>query len=178
MAINPPGPVSFYFHALVGIFTFEIFSIKSFFEAIPILEFNYVTLATLKTTFRRIGIEDRNFIYVLGCVIIYISLFLILQFIYYSLLASSCFFTKAKKWMMYFYCETPYRTILLLFLLETYIDLLLGGLVNTENLYLTLDPNNWGPNGYMTKGDQVAIVVGYIFYIFCMVFPYFVWYIL
>ena len=52
-----------------------------------------------------------------------------------------------------FRIETAYRSILAIFFLETYIDLLLGGLVNSENSYLFNDPDNWGINGNMTKSD-------------------------
>jgi hypothetical protein len=41
----------------------------------------------------------------------------------------------------------------MIFLLETYLDLTLGGLVNSENDYLLDDPDNWGPRGYLTKSD-------------------------
>lgn len=60
---------------------------------------------------------------------------------------------KAKKWMKKFEVESPYRTIFMIFFLETYLDLLLGGLVNTENSYLFLEPENWGVNGWLTFGD-------------------------
>jgi hypothetical protein len=145
---------------------------------VPVIEFNYVMLPTDRVFFSRIGIEDRNFVMVLGSALLFISIFLIMQLIFGVLYVGSQCLDTAKKWMTYFYCETPYRTIVIIFFLETYIDLLLGGLVNTENEYLTTDANNWGPNGYMTKGDQISIILGYICYIGCMFFPFIVWYIL
>lgn len=45
------------------------------------------------------------------------------------------------------------RSVVIIFYLEMYIDLLYGGLINTENDYLFDVPENWGPNGYLTTSD-------------------------
>jgi hypothetical protein len=49
--------------------------------------------------------------------------------------------------------DTPTTSILAVFFLETYIDLFLGGLINTENDYLFEVAANWGPGGYLSFSD-------------------------
>lgn len=58
------------------------------------------------------------------------------------------------------------------------MDLLIGGLINTENDYLFDYPGNWGPNGELTKSDQFSIIFANIIYFMCMVFPFFICYLL
>lgn len=58
-----------------------------------------------------------------------------------------------RKVIKFFEIEAAYRTVVVVFYLETYLDLLLGGLVNTENDYLFDDPDNWGIRGKLTKSD-------------------------
>jgi len=60
---------------------------------------------------------------------------------------------KVRKVYNYIKIEGPLRSVYLLFFLEMYIDLLLGGLVNTENAYLFDTPGNFGPNGYLAMSD-------------------------
>ena len=85
---------------------------------------------------------------------------------------------RARYWMDKLKLDSPYRTLLMIFFLETYLDLLLGGLVNTENDYLLNNSANWGPNGLLTVSDQFSIIVGNIIYITCMIFPIFVMFVL
>lgn len=79
LSINPPGPVSFYFNALVSICTFDPIDLGMILEHIPVLEFDVVQLPTDRVFFSRIGIPDRNFVMVLGSALIIISIFLIFQ---------------------------------------------------------------------------------------------------
>jgi len=55
--------------------------------------------------------------------------------------------------MRFLSIESAYRTIAIIFFLETYLDLLLGGLLNTENDYLLDDPANWGRRALLSKSD-------------------------
>ena len=64
------------------------------------------------------------------------------------------------------------RSVVIIFYLEMYIDLLYGGLINTENDYLFDIPENWGPNGYLTISDQFTVLLGNFFYFTCLVFPF------
>jgi len=43
--------------------------------------------------------------------------------------------------------------VMILFMLEGYIDLLLGALINTENDYLFLVADNWGFGGNLNYSD-------------------------
>jgi len=58
-----------------------------------------------------------------------------------------------KKLHKFLKIDGPLRPFVILFFLETYIDLLIGALVNTENNYLFDTPANWGINGYLTISD-------------------------
>jgi len=58
-----------------------------------------------------------------------------------------------KKLHSFFKINGPIRPFVILFFLETYIDLLIGALINTENNYLFDTPANWGVNGYLTISD-------------------------
>jgi hypothetical protein len=70
--------------------------------------------------------------------------------------------------------ETPVRVIFIVFFLETYIDLFLGGLINSENDYLFEVAANWGPNGYLSFSDQFTVILGNVIYFGCILFPFFV----
>ncbi len=78
----------------------------------------------------------------------------------------------------YLTLESAYRTIFIIFYLEMYMDLRLGGMLNTENDYLLDKLVNWGLNGDLTKSDQIAIILGNIIYICCVLFPFVVIYLL
>jgi hypothetical protein len=67
---------------------------------------------------------------------------------------------------------------MIIFFLETYLDLFLGGMLNTENDYLLDNPDNWGRRGDLTFSDQFCVIVGNIIYIGCMLFPFIVIFIL
>lgn len=61
----------------------------------------------------------------------------------------------------------------IVFFTETYIDLLLGSLLNSENFHLLNDPKNWGSKATaMSQSDQIAIFLGVFFYSFSMTFPF------
>ena len=75
MSVNPPGQVSFYFDVLVLICTFDPIPMDIIYELIPILEFDYTFIATDRAVFSRIGIEDRNFVNVLGSLFLFMILF-------------------------------------------------------------------------------------------------------
>ena len=59
----------------------------------------------------------------------------------------------AKRLTRFLSIDGPLRPIIILFFLETYLDLLIGGLINTENAYLFNVSKNWGKNGYLSFGD-------------------------
>lgn len=67
---------------------------------------------------------------------------------------------------------------MIIFFLETYLDLTIGGLLNTENDYLLDDPDNWGRRAMLTKSDQFCIIFGNIIYIGTNVFPFIIMYLL
>jgi len=46
-----------------------------------------------------------------------------------------------------------YRPLILTFYIVLYLDLLIGGQVNTDNEHLLMVPRNWGPRGYLHFGD-------------------------
>jgi hypothetical protein len=120
-------------------------------------------------------VYDRNFLKTLGSLIIPILLFAFSQSVVY-LIGWCTHFRNIKKLHKYLSLNGPLRPILILFFLETYLDLLIGGLINTENDYLFNVSGNWGINGNLSFGDQFCVILGYIFYILCLVFPFFVIY--
>lgn len=66
------------------------------------------------------------------------------------------------------------RSVITIVYLETYIDFMIGGLVNTENDYTFNDIRNWGANGWLTYSDQFSIILGYVMYIMCIMFPFWI----
>ena len=67
--------------------------------------------------------------------------------------------------------DGPIKPILIIFMLEDYIDLLLGALINTENDFLFLVADNWGPYGNLNYSDQFTVLLGTFFYFSCIIFP-------
>jgi hypothetical protein len=70
--------------------------------------------------------------------------------------------------------ESAYRSLIIIFFLKAYLDLFLGGLLNSENDYLMDDPDNWGRRGTLSISDQFGIIIGNIIYVSCVVFPFIV----
>jgi len=60
------------------------------------------------------------------------------------------------------------------FLLEGYIDLFIGSLLNTENAYLFSIKDNFGYYGNLTYGDQISVILGFAFFYASSIFPLFV----
>lgn len=85
MSVNPPGQVSFYFDILVIICTFDPIPIDILFDNVDIFYFDYTFIATDRSVMSRIGLEDRNFIYVLGSLFMFIVLFFVSQLVYFML---------------------------------------------------------------------------------------------
>jgi hypothetical protein len=77
-----------------------------------------------------------------------------------------------RRFYRIFQSETPFIVILVVFYCELYIDLLLGGLVNSENNYLLEEPTNWGPNGNLNGSDQFTVILGIFFYYSSLIFPF------
>ena len=72
----------------------------------------------------------------------------------------------------YLSLDGPLRPVIILFFVETYLDLFIGGLINTENNYLFNVRANWGWNGLLTHSDQFTVLLGNAFYISCLIFPF------
>ena len=50
--------------------------------------------------------------------------------------------------------------------------------MNTENDYLFDDNENWGFSGNMSRSDQFSVILGNFVYVGCVIFPFYVIYIL
>jgi len=75
----------------------------------------------------------------LGSMVIGVTAFIVSQTI--VVFFGRCVKVKAiKKLVRLMTIDGPLRPILILFFLEAYLDLLIGGLINTENNYLTEIP--------------------------------------
>jgi heme A synthase len=107
---------------------------------VSMFDFNYVSEANNVPVFSRIGMEDRNILGVLGSLFLFMLMFLVTQVIYVFLKNSR----KARVVLQKIGLETSYRTLFIIFFTETYMDMLLGGLINTENFDLLYDSKNWG----------------------------------
>jgi hypothetical protein len=144
------------------------------YEAIPIWAFDKVNMANERDVFSRIGVEDRNIINVLGSLFLFMTFFIFGQSLFQFLRPLAKYSAKARKYMRRLSVNAAYRTIFIIFFLETYLDLLIGGFINSENIYLLNDSKNWGWTAWMTKSDQFAIILGNIIFVGCLVFPFIV----
>ena len=131
-------------------------------------------MAPDRETFNRIGIEDRIFLNVLGSLTIPIAIFVVSQIIVFFLGWVEHKHNMLRRLHRYLSLDGPLRLVIILFFVETYLDLFMGGLINTENDYLFYVPENWGPNGYLTFSDQFTVIIGNLFYWSCVVFPFIV----
>lgn len=172
LRVNAPGQVSFYLEVLIFVCTFDPIPMDTLYAFIPVFTFDAVGNPTDRTVFGRVGIEDRNIVTVLGSLILFITFFVLTQGVYLTLLPLKQKSKWIRKIIPYVAPSATYRTIVMIFLLETYLDLTLGGLINTENDFLLDDPTNWGPRGNLTKSDQFSIVLGNIIHISTVVFPF------
>lgn len=175
MSVINPSHVNYYLEIIVKIATFDPLPLDIFYEDLNIVSFNWVDLSTTRENFARIGVKDRNFLKTLGSLIFPILLLVFSQLIVFSI-GLFTHYRSIKKLHKYLSLNGPLRPILILFFLECYLDLLIGGLINTENDYLFNVSGNWGVGGYLSFGDQFCVILGNIFYILCLMFPFFVVY--
>ena len=123
------------------------------YEVLPIWEFDMVSIDNNVGPFSRLGMEDRNIVGVMGSLILFLIGYLMTQALYLLLVKFKEFSFRVRRVLRYISHEAAFRTVFILFFLETYLDLTLGGLLNTENDYLLVDPANWGPRGLLNTSD-------------------------
>lgn len=151
--MNAPGQVSFYLDALIMVCTFDPIPTDIIYEFMPLWNFDKVSVENNNEFFSRIGLEDRNIISVMGSLILIVFVFMIIRFTFYVLNPLANFSHRIRKVLAYVRPEAALRTVIVMVLLETYLDLSLGGLLNTENDELLDDSTNWGLNGTLTSSD-------------------------
>lgn len=178
MRVNAPGQVSYYLDKLILICTFDPIPVDILYELMPFWNFNYVDFQNDKEVFPRIGLEDRNMISVLGSKIFFIIVYVITQALHHIIRPFKNTHKYFNKLLKYIRKDMLYRTVIIIFFLEAYLNLLLGGLLNTENDYLFDDPANWGFNGELTTSDQFSILLGNLIYISTQLFPFVVMFLL
>jgi hypothetical protein len=61
-----------------------------------------------------------------------------------------------------------------MFYMVLYMDIIIGGVVNTDNDYLLRVSKNFGAGGYLNFSDQLTIIVGNIFFYTALTLPFFV----
>jgi hypothetical protein len=153
MSVNNPAHVSFYLEFLIEVASFDPIPIEYFYDFVNLWDFEWVDLEPNVASLANIGIEDRNFVMALGSMVIYLfGLFVCIFFMYFL---NPC---KLKHRYLtsihgFFYIEGYIRVQVIRFILEAYIDLLLAGLINTENYYLFDVPSNWGFGGNLSFSD-------------------------
>lgn len=101
-----------------------------------------------------------------------LGLFLMTQALY-KILKVFDFDHRVKRVLGCLKIKAAYRTLFIIFFAEMYMDLTIGGLVNTENHYLYKDSANWGPYGKLSSSDQFTILIGSLVYSICVLFPFF-----
>lgn len=152
MAVINPSMVNYYLEIIVKIATFDPLPLDVFYSDLNVMKFKWVDLPTDRTGFGRIGVNDRNFLKTLGSLIIPILLLVFSQLVVY-IIGWFTHYRNMRKLYKYLSLNGPLKPILILFFIETYLDLLIGGLINTENDYLFNVSGNWGVNGYLSFGD-------------------------
>lgn len=154
LSVNPPGQISFYLDILIFIVTFDPVPMDIIYEVAPVWHFDVVEEANdTNGLFSRIGIEDRNILGVLGSLFLFMTMFVVSQVLFQLLHICKKYSPRVRRILEFLKIETAYRTIMIIFFTETYIDLLLGGLVGSENFHLFMDPENWGTKGNLTMSD-------------------------
>jgi hypothetical protein len=174
LTVSNPGHVNFYMNTLISLGSFDPIPLGKFYE-LGWPKFEWVSVKPTRSNFARLGI-DRNFVFTLGTSIIALVGFGLSQLVTYSL-AGCTEDWRIRRIYNYFKFDGPARVFFILFVLEMYIDLVMGGLVNMENWYLLDVPGNFGPNGHLPLGDQLGIILGCIFTILCVMFPFLVVYV-
>jgi len=177
MTVNNPGQVNFYLEVLVEIATFDPIPVDVFYDAIGLWDFQWTAQDPSRDSFTRVGM-DRIMVNVLGGVFLVGVLFFGSLMIVRLISCCTDQHRYIKRLHDFLAIDGPLKPIFILFFLETYIDLLMGALINTENDYLFDVPANWGPNGYLNYSDQFTVLLGYFFLVTCIMFPIFVIYIL
>ena len=176
MNVQHPGPVTFYLETLVEIATFDPIPVDIVYEATGLFDFQWTAAEPSREPFTRIGV-DRVMVNTLGSMIIALVQ---VAFSQATVMLLGCFTFNhfVRKIYRLVKIDGSLKPIMILFMLEGYIDLLIGALLNTENDYLFLVADNWGPNGNLNYSDQFTVLLGNFFYFSCIMFPVVVFWVL
>jgi len=156
---------------LISIATFDPIPADIFYDVLGVWDFQWTNNPSNRPSLERIGIEDRIFVFTLGSMFLFMFAFFVSRSLAVFLGCCKKNYMVRKAYRM-LDSETPIKSILVVFYCELYIDLLLGGLVNSENDYLLEEPSNWGPNGNLSGSDQFTVILGNFFYFTAMIFPF------
>lgn len=77
LSVNAPGQVSFYLEVLIFVCTFDPIPMDIILTIFPLWNFDYTSAENEHEIFYRLGIEDRNFVNVLGSLILLIFVYVI-----------------------------------------------------------------------------------------------------
>ena len=78
LSVNAPGQWSFYLEVLIFVCTFDPIPMDIILAVFPIFNFDYTSAENEHEVFFRVGIEDRNFVNVLGSMILIMFIYLIM----------------------------------------------------------------------------------------------------
>ena len=130
--------------------TFDPIPVDMFYELTGLFDFQWTAAPPSRESFTRIGI-DRVYVNTLGSMILFVASIFFSQATIYLL---CCFKSNHYVRKIYNFAKIDgLRPMMILFMLEGYIDLLIGALINTENDYLFLVSENWGPDGNLNWSD-------------------------
>jgi hypothetical protein len=151
MSINMPGIISKYLKSLLAMSTFDPLPYDSV-RSLLGLDFKWTENESMQASVQRINIKDRIFLNVLGFVFFALVIFLFAQLLA-LLLSPFVSVPHVRRVHDLLKFSGKMRPLILSFYIVLYLDLLIGGYVNTENEYLLAVPANWGPRGYLPFGD-------------------------
>ena len=132
--------------------------------------------------FNDIGFSSRNYVSAMGSLFIFMLVFLASQVA--AKLLYHCKKThQVNKLRLWLKIPGFYRAAVIRFLLEGYIEFFIAALLNWENVTeLTLFGVPWERTGFfsdrITTSDLISLYLGHLFTISCLIFPFFVAYIL
>jgi len=127
--------------------------------------------------FERIGITDRAILSRIGTILIFCLIIYVLWAVVSALLNYYKSVRGVSTIISWIGLENSH-TIGFLFAYIVYMQVFVGSLINWDNARLINSPSNFGANGNLDFDDQFNIVIGFIFFGLCLLFPVIVWYVM
>jgi hypothetical protein len=173
LGVNNPSQVGIFVKNLVQLSTFNVYPINSMWG----WDFKKLGDKPSVLGFERIGITDRAILSRIGTILIFC---LIIYSVWAVVSALLNYYRNVRgvSTILDWIGIKSLSTLSFLFFYVVYMQLFIGSLINWDNARFINSPSNFGANGNLDFDDQFNIIIGFIMFGLCLMFPAVVWWVM